>query len=93
MTEGVLVKEAIKDRKLSKYDFLIIDEAHERGINMDLLLGFAKFLSKTKSPLKIIIMSATLEIGKLESFFKNKRLSSGEPGCDQSLRPIPQKVC
>lgn len=73
MTEGVLIRELIRNKRMVGCDFVIIDEAHERGINLDLLLGFMRFLSRQKTRPKIIIMSATLEVDKLHRFFSHTR--------------------
>ena len=70
MTEGILLKEFIHERKLRKYSYLIIDEAHERGLNSDIILGLLKQLSSSKSKIKFIIMSATLETLKFKTFFQ-----------------------
>ena len=46
MTEGILMKEFLNDKNLNSYDYLVIDEAHERGLNSDILLGLIKRISK-----------------------------------------------
>ncbi len=69
MTEGILLKEFITDRKLRKYSYLIIDEAHERGLNSDVILGLVNKLSLLKTDIKFVIMSATLETLKFKNFF------------------------
>ncbi|VDN93251.1 unnamed protein product [Brugia pahangi] len=74
MTDGVLMKEMQKDVMLSAYSVIIIDEAHERSMYSDVLIGLltriAPYRSRSGSPLKLIIMSATLRIDD----FQNKRL-------------------
>uniref|UniRef100_A0A0R3S0K4 RNA helicase n=1 Tax=Elaeophora elaphi TaxID=1147741 RepID=A0A0R3S0K4_9BILA len=74
MTDGVLMKEMQKDVMLSAYSVIIIDEAHERSMYSDVLIGLltriAPYRFRTGSPLKLIIMSATLRLDD----FKNKRL-------------------
>lgn len=72
MTEGILLKEFISDRSLSRYSVLIVDEAHERGLNSDIILGLLKIVSGRKKKLKIVIMSATLETDKFLRFFKGE---------------------
>lgn len=62
MTDGVLLKEITDDTILKKYDFIIVDEAHERGLNSDILLGLLKRISSRNKNIKIVLMSATLEI-------------------------------
>ena len=78
MTEGMLLKELMHDRKLNRYDIIIIDEAHERTLECDLLLSFLKKLSSENLALRIIIMSATLDSNELQRFFNNAPLYSVE---------------
>ena len=67
MTDGMLVREFIIDNNLSRYSHIIIDEAHERTINSDILLTLLKRLTKYKRPdLTIIIMSATIDLLKFK---------------------------
>eukprot|EP01084_Bolivina_argentea_P046351 85356_1 len=62
MTEGVLLRKAMSNDNLSQYKIVIIDEAHERTVNADLLMGFLKqFVEERKNDLHVIIMSATLD--------------------------------
>ena len=68
MTDGILLAETHSDRKLNRYDTLIIDEAHERSLNIDFLLGYIKQLLGRRPDLKIIITSATIDT---ESFSKH----------------------
>lgn len=69
MTDGILLQEIQNDRLLSKYSALIIDEAHERSLNIDFILGFLKQLIIKRTDIKIIITSATIENIKFSSFF------------------------
>lgn len=71
MTDGILLAETRKDRKLNQYDALIIDEAHERSLNIDFLLGYIKTLLTNRPDLKLIISSATLDADSFSTFFKN----------------------
>ena len=61
MTDGVLLAETRQDRRLSRYGLLIIDEAHERSLNIDFLLGYIKQLLPRRPDLKVIITSATID--------------------------------
>ncbi|CAD6002879.1 ATP-dependent RNA helicase HrpA [Agreia sp. COWG] len=61
MTDGILLNEMHHDRMLSKYDTIIIDEAHERSLNIDFLLGYLKQLLPKRPDLKLIITSATID--------------------------------
>ena len=69
MTDGVLLAETISDRFLSEYDTIIVDEAHERSLNIDFILGFLKSLLFKKKNLKIIITSATIDTEKFSRAF------------------------
>jgi ATP-dependent helicase HrpA len=61
MTDGILLNEIRGDRRLAKYDTLIIDEAHERSLNIDFILGYLKRLESARPDLKVIITSATID--------------------------------
>ena len=69
MTDGILLAEIQRDRYLSKYDTIIIDEAHERSLNIDFLLGYLKSLLLKRPELKLIITSATIDIEKFSTYF------------------------
>jgi ATP-dependent helicase HrpA len=69
MTDGMLLAETQSDRELHEYDTLIIDEAHERTLNIDFLLGIARSLLKVRPELKVIITSATLDTEKFSAAF------------------------
>ncbi|PKN24730.1 MAG: ATP-dependent RNA helicase HrpA [Deltaproteobacteria bacterium HGW-Deltaproteobacteria-21] len=71
MTDGILLAETQGDRSLLDYDTLIIDEAHERSLNIDFLLGILKTLLPQRPDLKVIISSATLETEKFSAAFGN----------------------
>ncbi|MEH6563609.1 MAG: DEAD/DEAH box helicase, partial [Marinobacter sp.] len=69
MTDGILLAEVQNDRFLDRYDTLIIDEAHERSLNIDFLLGYLKQLLPKRPDLKVIITSATIELDRFSEFF------------------------
>lgn len=69
MTDGILLAETRHDRLFKKYDTLIIDEAHERSLNIDFLLGILKRVLPKRPDLKIIISSATLDVKRFSAFF------------------------
>lgn len=69
MTDGVLLAEAQADRFLNEYDTLIIDEAHERSLNIDFVLGMLKTLVRRRRDLKLIITSATIDTEKFSRAF------------------------
>jgi ATP-dependent helicase HrpA len=71
MTDGILLAEIQKDRFLSRYDTIIIDEAHERSLNIDFLLGYLKQLLPKRPDLKVIITSATIDVDKFSQHFNN----------------------
>jgi ATP-dependent helicase HrpA len=71
MTDGILLAEIRRDRLLSNYDTLIIDEAHERSLNIDFLLGYLKRLLPQRPDLKIIITSATIDVESFSRHFND----------------------
>ena len=86
MTDGILLKELESDASLRRYDTLIIDEAHERSLNIDLLLGVLKRLSPRRPELRVIVTSATIDPGKFAAFF------DGAPVIEVSGRSYPVEV-
>ena len=71
MTDGILLAETQNDPLLMAYDAIIIDEAHERSLNIDFLLGYLKNLISKRKDLKIIITSATIDVDKFSKHFNN----------------------
>ncbi|WP_409240836.1 ATP-dependent RNA helicase HrpA [Mergibacter septicus] len=71
MTDGILLAEIQADRYLNQYDTLIIDEAHERSLNNDFILGYLKQLLPKRPDLKIIITSATIDVERFSKHFNN----------------------
>lgn len=69
MTDGVLLAEIAHDRFLERYDALIIDEAHERSLNIDFLLGYIKSILPKRRDLKVIITSATIDVERFSEYF------------------------
>ena len=76
MTDGILLAEIGSDPLLSKYDTIIVDEAHERSLNIDFILGYPGTLLPKRPDLKVIITSATIDS---EKFAEHFRALSGEP--------------
>ena len=71
MTDGILLAETQHDRLLLKYDTIIIDEAHERSLNIDFLLGYIKQLLPKRPDLKVVITSATIDVQRFSTHFNN----------------------
>ncbi len=69
MTDGILLAELQRDRDLRRYDTIIIDEAHERSLNIDFLLGYLKRLLPRRPDLKLIITSATIDVERFAEHF------------------------
>ena len=86
MTDGILLKALESDRRLNRYDTLIIDEAHERSLNIDLLLGILKQLTLARPELKVIVTSATIDPQRFAKFF------DGAPIIEVSGRSYPVEV-
>lgn len=87
MTDGILLAETQGDRFLEQYDTLIIDEAHERSLNIDFLLGYLKQLLPKRPDLKVIITSATIDTERFSQHFNQA------PIIEVSGRTYPVEVC
>ncbi len=73
MTDGILLAELQRDRQLRRYDTIIIDEAHERSLNIDFLLGYLRRLLPKRPDLKLIITSATIDPERFAQHFADRR--------------------
>ncbi len=69
VTDGLLLTEIRRDRFLENYDVIIVDEAHERSLNIDFLLGYLKHITRKRRDLKIIITSATIDVAAFSRHF------------------------
>ncbi len=90
MTDGILLAETQSDRMLAAYDTIIIDEAHERNLNVDFLLGYLKQLLPRRPDLKLIITSATLDADRFARHFGDGTTSA--PVIDVEGRMFPVEV-
>jgi ATP-dependent helicase HrpA len=91
MTDGILLAELQHDKMLSRYDTLIIDEAHERSLNIDFILGYLKQLLPRRPDLKVVITSATIDPQRVAEHFAD---SEGKPApvIEVSGRTYPVEV-
>ncbi|ULE34640.1 ATP-dependent RNA helicase HrpA [Mycobacterium sp. IDR2000157661] len=86
MTDGILLAEIQRDRRLLRYDTLILDEAHERSLNIDFLLGYLRELLPRRPDLKVIVTSATIEPERFAAHFE------GAPVVEVSGRTYPVEI-
>jgi ATP-dependent helicase HrpA len=91
MTDGILLAELQRDRQLRRYDTIIIDEAHERSLNIDFLLGYLKQLLPRRPDLKVVVTSATIDVQRFAEHFAD---ASGTPApiIEVSGRTYPVEV-
>lgn len=87
MTDGILLNETQTDRYLNAYDAIIIDEAHERSLNIDFLLAYLKRLLKQRADFKLIITSATIDPASFANYF------NAAPIIEVSGRTYPVEIC
>ncbi len=94
MTDGILLAEIQRDRRLLRYDTLILDEAHERSLNIDFLLGYLRELLPRRPDLKVIVTSATIEPERFAAHFGGAEhgSSSGAPIVEVSGRTYPVEI-
>src|SRR5579864_1573797 len=85
MTDGILLTELARDRQLNRYDTLIIEEAHERSLNIDFILGYLRQLLPNRPDLKVIITSATIDTARFAAHF-------GAPVVEVSGRTWPVEM-
>ncbi len=91
MTDGILLAELQRDRDLARYDTLIIDEAHERSLNVDFLLGYLKRLLPRRPDLKVVVTSATIDPERFAAHFADAE-GNPAPILEVSGRTYPVEV-
>ena len=85
LTDGMLLQEMLSDPWLTKYSVVVVDEVHERGVNVDLVLGFLKKILSSKLegrggvPLKVVVMSATADMESLVGYFGSSSSDNEKP--------------
>ena len=93
MTDGILLAETQRDPQLKAYDTLIIDEAHERSLNIDFLLGYLRQLLPKRSDLKLIITSATIDAQRFSEHFAINGKVAPVIEVSGRLFPVEQRYC
>jgi ATP-dependent helicase HrpA len=92
MTDGILLAELQRDRELRRYDTIIIDEAHERSLNIDFILGYLKQLLPRRPDLKVVITSATIDPEKFAQHFTDPATGEPAPIIEVSGRTFPVEL-
>ncbi|HET7387337.1 MAG TPA: ATP-dependent RNA helicase HrpA, partial [Nocardioidaceae bacterium] len=92
MTDGILLTEMQHDRSLSAYDTIIIDEAHERSLNIDFILGYLKQLLPRRPDLKVVITSATIDPQRFAEHFADPATGEPAPIIEVSGRTFPVEI-
>ncbi len=93
MTDGILLAEIQNDRFLDQYEMVIIDEAHERSLNIDFLLGHLKNISRKRKDLKIIITSATIDTQKFAKHFQQGDAEVPVIDVEGRTWPVEMRYC
>ena len=91
MTDGILLAEISRDRDLRRYDTIILDEAHERSLNIDFLLGYLRQLTGRRRDLKVIVTSATIDTARFSAHFAGPD-GAGAPIIEVTGRTYPVQV-
>ena len=92
MTDGILLNAIHRDRDLKAYDTIIIDEAHERSLNIDFLIGYLQTLLPRRPDLKVIITSATIDPESFAKHFADPRTGTPAPIIEVSGRTYPVEI-
>jgi ATP-dependent helicase HrpA len=92
MTDGILLAELQRDRNLSRYDTIIVDEAHERSLNIDFILGYLRQLLPRRPDLKVIVTSATIDTERFAAHFATGPDRTPAPIIEVTGRTYPVEI-